>query len=116
MFVFVLPLPGFGLCGIPENLIDGLLKTGVKELTAVSNNAGVDDFGLGLLLISRQVGAHGLIHGLTHDFMYADVDVIFCHCQGRWANINLHLFIVSYPMGAIDLSPILTKNCVFFVS
>ena len=44
---------GFGLCGIPENLINSLLKTGVKELTAVSNNAGVDDFGLGLLLQER---------------------------------------------------------------
>ncbi len=41
---------GFGLCGIPENLISGLLSTGVKGLTVVSNNAGVDDFGLGLLL------------------------------------------------------------------
>ncbi|XP_068952330.1 succinyl-CoA:3-ketoacid coenzyme A transferase 1, mitochondrial [Petaurus breviceps papuanus] len=46
---------GFGLCGIPENLIGALLKTGVKELTAVSNNAGVEDFGLGLLLKSKQI-------------------------------------------------------------
>lgn len=46
---------GFGLCGIPENLIDGLLKTGKKDLTCVSNNAGVDDFGLGLLLKTKQV-------------------------------------------------------------
>ncbi|XP_022109439.1 succinyl-CoA:3-ketoacid coenzyme A transferase 1, mitochondrial-like [Acanthaster planci] len=46
---------GFGLCGIPENLINGLLKSGVKEITAVSNNAGVDDFGLGLLLKTRQI-------------------------------------------------------------
>uniref|UniRef100_A0A4W4GTH2 Succinyl-CoA:3-ketoacid-coenzyme A transferase n=1 Tax=Electrophorus electricus TaxID=8005 RepID=A0A4W4GTH2_ELEEL len=46
---------GFGLCGIPENLINSLLKTGVKELTAVSNNAGVDDFGLGLLLKTKQI-------------------------------------------------------------
>ncbi|XP_020609414.1 succinyl-CoA:3-ketoacid coenzyme A transferase 1, mitochondrial-like [Orbicella faveolata] len=46
---------GFGLCGIPENLIDGLLKTGVKNLTCVSNNAGVDDFGLGLLLKTQQI-------------------------------------------------------------
>uniref|UniRef100_H3CHS4 Succinyl-CoA:3-ketoacid-coenzyme A transferase n=1 Tax=Tetraodon nigroviridis TaxID=99883 RepID=H3CHS4_TETNG len=46
---------GFGLCGIPENLINSLLKTGVKDLTAVSNNAGVDDFGLGLLLQSKQI-------------------------------------------------------------
>merc|ERR1712142_795156 len=46
---------GFGLCGIPENLIGGLLKSGVSSLTAVSNNAGVDDFGLGLLLQKGQV-------------------------------------------------------------
>jgi len=46
---------GFGLCGIPENLISALVKSGVKDLTAVSNNAGVDDFGLGLLLQSRQI-------------------------------------------------------------
>lgn len=41
---------GFGLCGIPENLIDALAKQGTKDLTVVSNNCGVDDFGLGLLL------------------------------------------------------------------
>ncbi|XP_063437637.1 succinyl-CoA:3-ketoacid coenzyme A transferase 1, mitochondrial-like [Mytilus trossulus] len=46
---------GFGLCGIPENLIQALLKTKVKDLTIVSNNAGVDDFGLGLLLKQKQV-------------------------------------------------------------
>uniref|UniRef100_A0A8C9W6W4 Succinyl-CoA:3-ketoacid-coenzyme A transferase n=1 Tax=Scleropages formosus TaxID=113540 RepID=A0A8C9W6W4_SCLFO len=46
---------GFGLCGIPENLIGSLLKTGVKQLTAVSNNAGVDNFGLGLLLKTKQI-------------------------------------------------------------
>ncbi|XP_033636167.1 succinyl-CoA:3-ketoacid coenzyme A transferase 1, mitochondrial-like [Asterias rubens] len=46
---------GFGLCGIPENLINGLLESGVKDITAVSNNAGVDDFGLGLLLKTKQI-------------------------------------------------------------
>ncbi|KAF2356396.1 3-oxoacid CoA-transferase subunit B [Trinorchestia longiramus] len=46
---------GFGLCGIPENLINALLKTQQKKLTVVSNNAGVDDFGLGLLLQSKQI-------------------------------------------------------------
>lgn len=46
---------GFGLCGIPENLITGLRDSGVKGLTCVSNNAGVDDFGLGLLLQTRQI-------------------------------------------------------------
>ncbi len=46
---------GFGLCGIPENLILALRDSGVKDLTVISNNAGVDDFGLGLLLQSRQI-------------------------------------------------------------
>ncbi len=46
---------GFGLCGIPENLIAALHAQGTKDLTAISNNAGVDDFGLGILLRSRQV-------------------------------------------------------------
>lgn len=50
-----LMLGGFGLCGIPENSIAALLRKGVKELTCISNNAGVDDFGLGLLLKTRQV-------------------------------------------------------------
>ena len=48
-------LGGFGLCGIPENLIAALVKKGVRELTCISNNAGVDDFGIGLLLQTRQV-------------------------------------------------------------
>jgi len=51
----VLMLGGFGLSGIPENCITALLKKGVKELTCISNNAGVDDFGIGLMLKSRQV-------------------------------------------------------------
>ncbi|HEX3944177.1 MAG TPA: CoA transferase subunit A [Rhizomicrobium sp.] len=46
---------GFGLCGIPENLILALRGSGVKNLTVISNNAGVDDFGLGLLLQTRQI-------------------------------------------------------------
>ncbi len=46
---------GFGLCGIPENSIAELVKLGTKELTCISNNAGVDDFGLGLLLQNKQV-------------------------------------------------------------
>lgn len=46
---------GFGLCGIPENSISELVRTGVKGLTCISNNAGVDDFGLGLLLQKRQI-------------------------------------------------------------
>ncbi len=51
----VLMLGGFGLCGIPENCITALLKTGAKGLTCISNNAGVDDFGIGLMLKTRQV-------------------------------------------------------------
>lgn len=48
-------MAGFGLCGIPENLIEALRNTGVKGLTCVSNNAGVDNWGLGLLLKTKQV-------------------------------------------------------------
>lgn len=51
----VLMLGGFGLCGIPENCIAALIRKGVKELTCISNNAGVDDFGIGLMLKTRQV-------------------------------------------------------------
>jgi len=51
----VILLGGFGLCGIPENCIAALERKGVKELTCISNNAGVDDFGIGLLLKKRQV-------------------------------------------------------------
>ncbi len=50
-----LMLGGFGLCGIPEKSIEQLVKMGVKDLTCISNNAGVDDFGLGLLLQGRQI-------------------------------------------------------------
>ena len=51
----ILMLGGFGLSGIPENCISAILKKGVKGLTCISNNAGVDDFGIGLLLKTRQV-------------------------------------------------------------
>lgn len=50
-----LMLGGFGLCGIPENCIHALVQKGVKNLTCISNNAGVDDFGIGLMLKQRQV-------------------------------------------------------------
>lgn len=50
-----LMLGGFGLNGIPENSIAALVEKGVKQLTCISNNAGVDDFGLGLLLKTRQI-------------------------------------------------------------
>lgn len=48
-------LGGFGLCGIPENCIAALVQKGVKDLTCISNNAGVDDFGIGLMLQQKQV-------------------------------------------------------------
>lgn len=48
-------LGGFGLCGIPENAIAELVRLGIKDITCISNNAGVDDFGLGLLLQQRQI-------------------------------------------------------------
>ena len=51
----VLMLGGFGLCGIPENCITALVKKNVKQLTCISNNAGVDDFGIGLMLQQRQI-------------------------------------------------------------
>ena len=51
----ILMLGGFGLCGIPENCISALVKKGTKNLTCISNNAGVDDFGIGLMLQQKQV-------------------------------------------------------------
>jgi 3-oxoacid CoA-transferase A subunit len=51
----IIMLGGFGLCGIPENSINALVKKGIKNLTCISNNAGVDDFGIGLMLKTRQV-------------------------------------------------------------
>jgi 3-oxoacid CoA-transferase subunit A len=51
----VIMLGGFGLCGIPENCISALVRKNIKGLTCISNNAGVDDFGLGLLLKTRQI-------------------------------------------------------------
>src|SRR3954467_12025579 len=51
----ILALGGFGLCGIPENCIAALVEKGIKNLTCISNNAGVDGFGIGLMLEKRQV-------------------------------------------------------------
>ena len=51
----ILMLGGFGLCGIPEKCISALVKKGIKNLTCISNNAGVDDFGIGLMLQQKQV-------------------------------------------------------------
>lgn len=74
---------GFGLCGIPENSIAALHEMGVKNLTCVSNNAGVDDFGLGLLLQKRQikkmvssyVGENALFERL---YMSGELELEFC--------------------------------------
>ena len=52
---YTLAVGGFGLCGIPEALITALKETGAKDLTCISNNAGVDGFGLGLLLETKQI-------------------------------------------------------------
>lgn len=76
-------LGGFGLCGIPENSISMLHEMGVKNLTCVSNNAGVDDFGLGLLLQKRQikkmlssyVGENALFEKL---YMSGELELEFC--------------------------------------
>lgn len=51
----LIALGGFGLCGIPENCIAALVKKGIRNLTCISNNAGVDDFGIGLMLKNKQV-------------------------------------------------------------
>ncbi len=50
-----LMLGGFGLCGIPENCIAAIVKKGINNLTCISNNAGVDNFGIGLMLHGKQV-------------------------------------------------------------
>lgn len=78
-----LVLGGFGLCGIPENCISALVDLNVKNLTCVSNNAGVDDFGLGLLLQNRQikkmissyVGENALFEKL---YMSGELELEFC--------------------------------------
>src|ERR1700755_2671392 len=74
---------GFGLCGIPENLINALVKQGVKNLTCVSNNAGVDDWGLGLLLQTRQIKKMissyvGENAEFERQFLSGELEVEFC--------------------------------------
>ena len=74
---------GFGLCGIPENLISALVRRGVKNLTCVSNNAGVDDWGLGLLLQTRQVKKMvssyvGENAEFERQFLAKELEVEFC--------------------------------------
>src|SRR6059036_2046639 len=74
---------GFGLCGIPENLINALVEKGVKDLTCVSNNAGVDDWGLGLLLQTRQIRKMvpsyvGENAEFERQFLAGELEVEFC--------------------------------------
>ena len=74
---------GFGLCGIPENCIEALRDSGVKGLTCVSNNAGVDDFGLGLLLQTRQIKKMlssyvGENATFERQFMSGELELEFC--------------------------------------
>src|SRR6059036_2917905 len=74
---------GFGLCGIPENLINALVEKGVKGLTCVSNNAGVDDWGLGLLLRTRQIRKMvssyvGENAEFERQFLAGELEVEFC--------------------------------------
>src|ERR1043166_3689197 len=74
---------GFGLCGIPENLINALVKKGVKGLTCVSNNAGVDDWGLGLLLQTKQIRKMvssyvGENAEFERQFLAGELEVEFC--------------------------------------
>ncbi|HEV2719876.1 MAG TPA: CoA transferase subunit A [Thermoanaerobaculia bacterium] len=79
----LLVVGGFGLCGIPETLINALVEKGVKDLTCVSNNAGVDDWGLGLLLRTKQVrkmvssyvGENG---EFERQFLAGELEVEFC--------------------------------------
>jgi 3-oxoacid CoA-transferase subunit A len=79
----MLVVGGFGLCGIPENLINALVKSGVKGLTCVSNNAGVDDWGLGLLLQTKQIRKMvssyvGENAEFERQFLAGELEVEFC--------------------------------------
>ena len=79
----MLVVGGFGLCGIPENLINALVQRGIKRLTCVSNNAGVDDWGLGLLLQTKQIRKMvssyvGENAEFERQFLAGELEVEFC--------------------------------------
>jgi 3-oxoacid CoA-transferase subunit A len=79
----LLAIGGFGLCGIPEALIEALRDTGARDLTIASNNAGVDDWGLGLLLRTRQVSKMissyvGENMEFERQFLSGELEVEFC--------------------------------------
>src|SRR5213592_2166122 len=104
---------GFGLCGIPENLINALVAHGVKGLTCVSNNAGVDDWGLGLLLQTRQIRKMvssyvGENAEFERQFLAGELEVEFCpqgtlaermrsFLEGNPALLNPHNVAHSFP-------------------
>jgi 3-oxoacid CoA-transferase subunit A len=78
-----LAIGGFGLCGIPEALIAALRDSGARDLTVASNNAGVDDAGLGLLLATRQIRKMissyvGENAGFERQFLAGELEVEFC--------------------------------------
>ena len=73
-------LGGFGLCGIPENSIAALVKKGIKGLTCISNNAGVDDFGIGLMLKTRQVKK------MISSYVGENAEFERQHRRGQWGD------------------------------
>jgi 3-oxoacid CoA-transferase subunit A len=81
---------GFGLCGIPEALIAALRDSGVQNLTAISNNAGVDDFGLGILLQTRQIKK--MIGKLINQNQALIVEVYYQHLSEK---IRLLVIIIA---------------------
>ena len=66
---------GFGLCGIPEKSIKAIEELGVKDLTLVSNNAGIDKYGLGILLNSKQVHIRCVINVILCMWVYMQLDL-----------------------------------------
>src|SRR6185503_4296074 len=77
---------GFGLCGIPENLIAALHARGTKGLTIISNNAGVDDFGIGILLRARQVTKMISTYvGENKEFERSEERRVGKECRSRWS-------------------------------
>uniref|UniRef100_A0A8C8ERC1 Succinyl-CoA:3-ketoacid-coenzyme A transferase n=1 Tax=Oncorhynchus tshawytscha TaxID=74940 RepID=A0A8C8ERC1_ONCTS len=99
---------GFGLCGIPENLINSLLKTGVKSLTAVSNNAGVDNFGLGLLLqtkqIKRMISSYvGENIEFERQYLSGELEVELTPQVTRKHTHRYHLALLGYPFELFEV-------------
>ena len=92
---------GFGLCGIPENLIDAIVDSGVKGLTVVSNNCGVDGWGLGKLLdrrmIKKMISSYvGENKEFARQYLAGEVEVEF-NPQGRWPSASAPAAPASRP-------------------